>query len=116
MSRRIQLLWISLLVSHLAGPVGPRTSGALGGPQMVRAGESIDSAHMLSIARSVPALQAGPQSHRHVGPSLAAIPGNLQQHAFEQGLLAPAVLSRGDALARTERHYPLFPTGPPAHS
>jgi len=117
MPRRFQLLWIPVLASLIAGPAGTRSFGALGGAEAVRVGESIDSApYTVPIARSVLAIQAGPQSHRPVGPSFAAVPGDLQAHALEQRLLPVLVLSGPDPLACTARHFPLFPTGPPARS
>lgn len=118
MPRRVQFLWISVLASLIAGPVGTRSFGALGRAEAVPVGESIDSAppYTVPIARSVLAIQAGPQSHRPVGPSFAAVPGDLQAHALEQRLLAVPVLSGRDTLGRTARHFPLFPTGPPADS
>ena len=115
MPRRFQLLWIPVLASLIAGPVGTRSFGALGPAQAVRVGESIDWAppFTLPIARSLLAIQAGPQSHRPGGPSFAAVSGDLQALALEQRLLAAPILSGRDALARTARHFPLFPTGPP---
>jgi hypothetical protein len=115
MPRRFQLLWIPVLASLIAGPVGTRSFGALGRAEAVRVGESIDAAppYTVPVARSVLAIQAGLQSHRPGGPSFAAVSGDLQAHVLEQRLLEAPILSGRDALARTARHFPLFPTGPP---
>jgi hypothetical protein len=117
MPRRFQLLWIPVLVSLFAGPLLIRPSGDLRA-QAIRGGESIESAssYTLPAARSVPALQPRLQAHRQSSPSWAAVPGHREACAFEQRLVTPPVQTGRDALARTARHFPLFPTGPPAHS
>jgi hypothetical protein len=118
MPRRLQLLWIPLLAALIAGTLATGASGNLASSEVLRAVESIGSAPLYSVptARSVLAIQTRPQPYRHGGSSWAAVPGDLDAHAFEPRLLAAAILAGRDALARTARHFPLFPTGPPAHS
>jgi len=117
MSRRLQLLWIPLLAALIAGPPATRAFENLGSTDVLRAGASIVSAPFYSLptARSVPAVQSGPRPYRHGGPSWAGVPVHLVTSSFEHRLLAVATWAGSDGFARTARHFPLFPTGPPAH-
>ena len=118
MLRRLQLLWIPFLVSLIAGPLATRASENLGSSELLRTGESIGSAPWFSLptVRSVLPLQSGPRPYRHGGPSWAGVPSDVPAHAFEPRGLAAATSAGIGAPARTARHFPLFPTGPPAHS
>lgn len=118
MPRRLQPLWIPLLAVLIAGPLATPASGNLGTAEALRGRESVGAAplYALPTARSVLALQPGSQPYRHSGPAWSAAPSDLDLRAFEQRLLPVAFSAGSDALARTARHFPLFPTGPPAHS
>src|SRR6476660_3670651 len=117
MPRRFPLLWLPLLAAIIAGPPAMPASGKLGTAELLRSGESIGSAPLypLPTARSVLAFQFGSQPYRHGGPGWAAVPSDLDLHAFAHRLLPLAPWAGSDALARTARHFPLFPTGPPPH-
>ncbi len=67
-------------------------------------------------ARSVLAPHLGLQRYRHTDPSWTAVPDHLEAHAFQEPVLRAAVSPARVSLPRTARHFPLFPTGPPAHS
>src|SRR4051812_21195867 len=118
MPRRLQLLWIPLLVSLMAGPRATRAPENLGSSELLGAGESIGSAAWPSLptVRSVLPVQPGSPPYRHVGPSWAGLPSDGPAAALEAWGIAAATSAGIGALARTARHFPLFPTGPPAHS
>ena len=107
-----------MLGAIIAGLLATRVPGVQGSAELLRGGESIASApfYPLPTARSVLAIQSGSQPYRHGGTAWLAFPGNLDPHAIEHRFFAIAIPAGCDALARTARHFPLFPTGPPAHS
>jgi hypothetical protein len=117
MPRRFSLFSLPLLAALLLGLPAWRAPAGLG-PSKLSNGDFARAvpAYALPTARSAGAFRSGPQPYRHNSLAWALIPGHLEAQAIEQRLLTRLATARHDALARTARHFPLFPTGPPAHS
>jgi hypothetical protein len=116
MPRRFSLFSLPLLAALLLGLSAWRAPAGLG-PSKLSSGDFARAvpAYALPTARSTGAFRSGPQPYRHNSLASALIPGHLEAQAIEQRLLT-RLSARHDALPRTARHFPLFPTGPPAHS
>ena len=117
MPRRISSFWIPLLAALLAGPLVQPSSflwtarARLG---RVRLSDTPVKA-ILPSARLQPALQLRSPIERHGPLGTAPPPDGSARVAFQPVIAAPAGFL-SPPLAKSARHFPLFPTGPPLGS
>ena len=113
MKRRVDLLWIPLLAVLLADPAGRKP------PVWTQAsvvGTFDATRELMGLVRPVDrqlARQPTPLGDRHTGEPWASPPSAVPALAAP---IVPAVPPRAASapLTETERHFPLFPTGPPS--
>jgi len=116
MPRRCSALWISLLAALLAGSFVQRSAPAWTPEARLGRADAVNSDKaVLPFARLNPAPHFRSPSDRQSGPADQALPPREPERcALRRVIGLPADLL-GAPVAKSARHFPLFPTGPPSH-